>query len=75
MVALGRALMARPRLLLLDEPPLGPAPLVVREIARAILARRVSEAAGGPALGQTLGRGLGELFGNRADQALVAYAG
>ncbi len=38
MVAMARALMARPRLLLLDEPSLGLAPQVVREIARAILA-------------------------------------
>ena len=32
MLALGRALMARPRLLMLDEPSLGLAPMVVREI-------------------------------------------
>ncbi len=32
MLALGRALMSRPRLLMLDEPSLGLAPLVVREI-------------------------------------------
>jgi branched-chain amino acid transport system ATP-binding protein len=38
MLALGRALMSRPRLLMLDEPSLGLAPLVVREIFE-ILAR------------------------------------
>jgi branched-chain amino acid transport system ATP-binding protein len=38
MVAMSRALMARPKLLLLDEPSLGLAPMLVREIARAILA-------------------------------------
>jgi branched-chain amino acid transport system ATP-binding protein len=32
MLAIGRGLMARPRLLMLDEPSLGLAPLVVREI-------------------------------------------
>ncbi len=42
MLALGRAMMAKPRLLLLDEPSLGLAPLVVREIFDAL--RRMNEA-------------------------------
>ncbi len=36
MLAVGRALMARPRLLMLDEPSLGLAPRIVREIFRII---------------------------------------
>jgi branched-chain amino acid transport system ATP-binding protein len=40
MLALGRALMMKPRLLLLDEPSLGLAPLMVREIFRVITGLR-----------------------------------
>ena len=40
MLALGRALMARPRLLMLDEPSLGLAPLIVREIFHIVASLR-----------------------------------
>lgn len=40
MLALGRALMAKPKLLILDEPSLGLAPLIVREIFRTISSLR-----------------------------------
>lgn len=40
MLAIGRALMARPRLLMLDEPSLGLAPLIVREVFRIVASLR-----------------------------------
>jgi branched-chain amino acid transport system ATP-binding protein len=42
MLAVGRALMGRPRLLMMDEPSLGLAPIVVQEIFKII--RQISEA-------------------------------
>ena len=38
MMVIGRALMAKPKLLLLDEPSLGIAPKLVQDIARSIVA-------------------------------------
>jgi len=40
MLAIGRALMARPKLLLLDEPSMGLAPLIVQEVFRTL--RRIN---------------------------------
>jgi len=42
MLAMGRALMAKPELLMLDEPSLGLAPLIVREIFRIVASLRAS---------------------------------
>jgi branched-chain amino acid transport system ATP-binding protein len=43
MLALGRAMMARPRLLLLDEPSLGLAPIVVTQIFEALARMKADE--------------------------------
>ena len=42
MLAIGRAMLARPKLLLLDEPSLGLAPLVVNQVYQAVLELRKS---------------------------------
>ncbi len=43
MLAIGRALMARPKMLLLDEPTMGLAPLVIKEIFKVIADLRKTE--------------------------------
>lgn len=40
MLAIGRALMARPAVILMDEPSIGLAPMIVREIFRVIVQLR-----------------------------------
>ena len=40
MLAIGRALMSRPKLLMLDEPSLGLAPLIVREVLKVVSSLR-----------------------------------
>ena len=42
MLAVGRALMSRPQLLMLDEPSLGLAPLIVQEILENVKALRTT---------------------------------
>ncbi len=59
MLAVSRALMLRPRLLLLDEPSFGLAPLIVREIFGIMRAINQSEQGQHPAGGAERGDGAG----------------
>ncbi len=69
MLAIGRALMARPRLLLLDEPSLGLAPLMVQEIYRILRGLK------GEGMGLLLVEQNARMALSVADQALVLEAG
>ncbi|HBR44835.1 MAG TPA: ABC transporter ATP-binding protein, partial [Afipia sp.] len=54
MLAMGRALMSQPRLLMLDEPSLGLAPLIVADIFRTI--GELRQAGGSGLLGEQKAR-------------------
>jgi branched-chain amino acid transport system ATP-binding protein len=69
MLAIGRALLSRPKLLLLDEPSLGLAPLVVKQVYDAIYALR-REGLTVLVVEQSVNRAL-----NAADRAYVMSGG
>ena len=69
MLAIARALMARPKLLMLDEPSLGLAPLIVKQVYDAIYALR-QEGLTVLIVEQSVNRAL-----NAADRAYVMSAG
>lgn len=69
MLAIGRALMARPRLLLMDEPSMGLAPVIVDEIA--VIIREIS----GTGVSVVLVEQNAELALGLADYAYVLEAG
>ena len=61
MMVIGRALMAKPKLLLLDEPSLGIAPKLVQDIARSIVAINRDERCLRPPRGAELPHGALDL--------------
>ena len=69
MLSIGRALMARPKLLLLDEPSLGLAPLIVKQVYDAIYALR-EQGLTVHVVEQSVNRAL-----NAADRAYVMSGG